>query len=80
MRHLRLLLLFTFSFFLASCGADNTQEEVEKSTKSTSTSNNPINTYMDSRVNAIESAKASVLQSNEKVEEQNKAMNDLLGK
>ena len=41
---------------------------------------NPVNTYMDSRVNTIDMAKQSVQESNKKVEEQDKAMKALLGK
>lgn len=38
---------------------------------------NPVDTYMDSRVSAMDLAKESVKNSNKKVDEQNKAMEAL---
>ena len=63
---------------LSACG----EEKIE----STNTENankgmeNPVDTYMDSRVSAMDMAKQSVKESNKKVEEQDKAMKALLGK
>ncbi len=55
---------------LTACGED-TPERTSKVIE------NPVNKYMDSRVNAMDMAKQSVKESNKKVEEQNKAMDDL---
>ena len=51
---------------LTACGED-TPERTSKVIE------NPVNKYMDSRVNAMDMAKQSVKESNKKVEEQNKA-------
>ena len=53
---------------------------ISSSSKNTKSSLNPVDTYMDSRVNTIDMAKQSVQESNKKVEEQDKAMKALLGK
>jgi len=56
--------------FLTACGEDaheNASKEIE----------NPVDKYMDSRVNAMDMAKQSVKESNKKVAEQNKAMDAL---
>ena len=58
---------------LSACG----EETKESSSKGIE---NPVDTYMDSRVNTIDMAKQSVKESNKKVEEQDKAMKALLGK
>ena len=55
---------------ITACGED-TPERTSKVIE------NPVNKYMDSRVNAMDMAKQSVKESNKKVEEQNKAMDDL---
>ena len=55
---------------LSSCG----EETTETSSKGIE---NPVDTYMDSRVNAMDMAKQSVKESNKKTEEQNKAMEAL---
>ena len=67
-RHNTLLLLALSSLLFLACGEDK---------KETPTSNsivNPVNTYMDSRLNALDMAKESVKESNKRVEEQNEAM------
>ena len=58
---------------LTACGED-TQESASKGIV------NPVDKYMDSRVNVMDMAKQSVKEGNEKTEEQNKAMKALLGK
>jgi len=58
---------------LTACGKD-TQESSGQGIE------NPVDKYMDSRVNAMDMAKQSVKESNKKVEEQNKAMETLLAK
>ncbi len=69
------VLSFTLIIFLLSaCREDTTESSSSKKME------NPVDTYMDSRVNAMDMAKQSVKESNKKVEEQNKAMKALLGK
>lgn len=55
---------------LLACGEDN-------STKSTSKIENPIDTYANSRLNALNMAKASAKKSNEAVVQQNKMIEEL---
>ncbi len=68
-----LLLGMVSLLLLTACG----EEEQERASKKIE---NPVDTYMDSRVNAMDMAKQSVKDSNKKVEEQDKAMKALLGK
>ena len=63
----------TTILFISACG----EEPKENSSNGIE---NPVDTYMDSRVNAMDMAKESVRESNKKVDEQNKAMEALLGK
>jgi len=56
--------------FLTSCG-----EESQESTNHDIA--NPVDNYMDSRVNAMNIAKQSIKESNKKVAEQNKATDAL---
>jgi len=63
----------TTVLLLAACG-EETKERANKGIK------NPVDTYMDSRMNAMDMAKESVKESNKQVDEQNKAMKALLGK
>jgi hypothetical protein len=58
---------------LAACG----EETKESSTKGIE---NPVDTYMDSRVNAMDLARQSVEKNNQRMEEENKAMKALLEK
>ncbi len=39
---------------------------------------NPVNTYLDSRVDAVGNSRKSVTEGNKRMEEQNKAMDDFL--
>ena len=72
MKKLNTLILLTLtSFLFIACG-----EEKKESTTST-TIENPVNTYMDSRLDALDMAKESVKEGNKRVEEQNKAMEAL---
>jgi len=68
----RIIFIFTIVsiLLLPSCGED-TQESTSKEIE------NPVDKYMDSRVNAMDRAKQSVKESNKKVTEQNKAMDAL---
>jgi len=70
-KHHPLILLTLTSFLFIACGEDK-----KESTTST-TIENPVNTYMDSRLNALDMAKESVKESNIRVEEQNKVMEAL---
>ena len=56
---------------LSSCGN-------EKKESKTETFQNPVDTYMDSRVNAMENAKAAVAESNKRTKEQEDAMQTLI--
>ena len=56
-----------------SCG----EETKESSSKGIE---NPVDTYMDSRMNAMDLAKQSVKKTNQRMEEENKAMKALLEK
>jgi len=58
-------------FFLTACG-DEVKENHNKSVK------NPVNTYLDSRVNAMDLAKKSVGESNKRAKEQDKALEALM--
>ena len=58
---------------LTACG----EETKESSSKGIE---NPVDTYMDSRMDAMDMAKQSVNESNKRMEEQNKAMKALLEK
>ena len=60
----------SIALLLSACG----EETTETSSKGIE---NPVDTYMDSRVNAMDMAKQSVKESNKKTEEQNKAMEAL---
>lgn len=63
---------------LSACGEERTESSnTENANKGME---NPVDTYIDSRVNAMDMAKQSVKESNKKVEEQDKAMKALLGK
>ena len=58
---------------LTACG----EETKESSSKGIE---NPVDTYMDSRMNAMDLAKQSVQKTNQRMEEENKAMKALLEK
>ncbi len=58
---------------LTACG----EETKESSSKGIE---NPVDTYMDSRMDAMDMAKQSVNESNNRIEKQNKAMKALLEK
>ena len=71
MKNIGIFILCTSAIlFLAACG-DETKEGKAKKVK------NPVDTYLDSRVNAIDMAKESVKESNKRVNERNKAMEAL---
>lgn len=69
-KHTKLLLLSLTSLLFISCGDD-------KSESQTKSIENPVDTYMDSRVHAMDMAKESVKESNKRAEDQNKAMEAL---
>ena len=58
-------------FFLTACG-DDVKENYNIPVK------NPLNTYLDGRVNTIDIAKKSVKESNKRVEAQDKALESLI--
>lgn len=71
MKNSSILILSILSvFFLTACG-DEVKENHNKSIK------NPVNTYLDGHVNAIDLAKKSVGESDKRIQEQNKAMEAL---
>ena len=56
--------------FLTACGED-TQKSASKAIE------NPVNKYMNSRLNALDIAKQSVKESNKRTKEQNEVMKAL---
>lgn len=74
MRHSSVLILFISSaLLLTACGEESNKNSDE-------TINNPVNTYLDSRVSAMELAKSSVKENNQHVEEQDKNIDALIDK
>lgn len=69
-KHIKLIFFSITSLLLIACGED-------QNSSNTKTIENPVNTYMDSRINAMDMAKKSVKESNKRVNEQNKAMETL---
>lgn len=69
-KHTKLILFSITSLLLIACGEDQNGSNAK-------TIENPVNTYMDSRINAMDMAKESVKKSNKRVNEQNKAMEAL---
>ena len=68
MKNRYLLILCTLGLLLfAACG-ETPKEGCPETVK------NPVDTYLDNRVDAIDMAKKSLKESNKRVEEQNKAM------
>jgi len=65
------IFLGALSLILSACG------EETKETHNNTAVNNPVNTYLDSRVDAMDLAKKSVAESNKRTEEQNKDMEAL---
>ena len=68
---IQLSMVLTALFALSACSNENKETKTE-------TFQNPVDTYMDSRVNTIENAKAAVAESNKKTKEQEDAIKDLL--
>ncbi len=66
-----LLLVIGALLFLAACG-DKAEEKQRETFK------DPVDTYIESRVNAIESAKSVVQESNKRTKEQEEAMEALM--
>ena len=64
-------MVLTALFVLSACGDENKETKTE-------TFKNPVDTYMDSRVDAMENAKAAVAESNKRNKEQEDAIKDLL--
>jgi len=70
-KNYRLILISVISLLLIAC-----TEKKENNTNS-QTIENPVATYIDSRVSALDLAKESVKNSNKKVDEQNKIIETL---
>ena len=70
-KHYKFILISSTSLLLIACGESQNESSSSKAIE------NPVNTYMDSRVSAMDLARESVKESNKKVDEQNKAMEDL---
>ena len=67
-----LILLIGAIFVLTSCGEEAVQEKPETSFE------NPVDTYIDSRVDAMQSARSVVKKENRRIKAQEKAMDALL--
>ncbi|AKF25770.1 hypothetical protein YH65_10515 [Sulfurovum lithotrophicum] len=67
----QLSLTLTALFLLTACGNESPERKIE-------TFKNPVDTYMDSRVNAMDDAKAAVAESNRRNKEQEDAMKALV--
>ena len=68
---IQLSMAITVLLLLSACGDESKESKTE-------TFKNPVYTYMDSRVNAMENAKAAVAESNKQTKEQEDAIKDLL--
>jgi len=74
MKHCNVLILFTSTLLLlTACGE-------ESNSKSDESIKNPVNTYLDSRVNALDLAKISVEKTNQRTRKQDTNIADLVGK
>ncbi len=56
----------------------NTYKRQVEALSISNTLQNPVNTYLDSRVDAVGNSRKSVIEGNKRMEEQNKAMDDFL--
>ena len=68
---LQLTMILVTLFLLNACSEGNKESKIE-------TFKNPVNTYMDSRVNTMENAKAAVAESNMKNKKQEDIIKTLL--
>ena len=73
MKPLDIATLCTIALLFTACG-DGQKPSDNKAIQ------NPVNTYLDSRTDAIDLAKKSVQESNKRTAEQNKAIRELKGK
>jgi len=67
-----LILLIGAIFVLTSCGEEAAQEKPETAFE------NPVDTYMDSRVDAMQNARSVVKEENRRIKAQEEAMDALL--
>jgi ABC-type uncharacterized transport system auxiliary subunit len=67
-----LLLAFGALFVLTACGEEAAQEKPETAFE------NPVDTYMDSRVDAMQNARSVVKEENRRIKAQEEAMDALL--
>jgi hypothetical protein len=70
MKYINILILSTATLLFTACGDEAKESKSETIQK-------PNTTYLDSRVDAVEVAKKSVKESNERVQEQDKLMEDV---
>jgi len=73
MRNIHLFIGVVLPLFLFTGCNKETHE-----TKTIKTFKNPINSYMDSRINAMESAKKAVTKNNQHTKKQNEAIEKLM--
>ena len=66
------MLLATGALFMLSACGDDIQEKPKE------TFNNPVNTYLDSRVDAMQNAKSVVEETNKRTKAQDEAMKALV--
>ena len=74
MKHSNVLILFTSTLLLLTACGEESNSKNDESIK------NPVNTYLDSRVNALDLAKSSVEKTNQRTSEQDTNIADLVGK
>jgi len=74
MKSSSIFIFYITSLLLITACTEETKKSHNESIK------NPVDTYLDSRVNAMDMAKKSVNESNKRTEEQDKNINSLLKK
>ena len=74
MKNSIIIIFCTVTVLLLTACVEETKESSGKGIQ------NPVDTYMDSRVNAMDMARQSVKKENQRMEEENKAMKALLEK
>ena len=74
MKYSNVLILFTSNLLLLTACGEDANSNNDESIK------NPVNTYLNSRVSAMDLAKNSVKESNQRTNEQDANIDTLLGK
>jgi len=72
MKTCRIFILCTLTIFLYTGCGEEPKENSPEAIK------NPVDTYLDTRVNAIDMAKQSLKESNKRTKEQDKTMESLI--